>query len=206
MKPICIDCGKKISYGNKRCRPCWRKSCFGHTTSAETRLKISNARMGIAPWNKGKTGVYTSEHIKFLSGHGKKCVSNEFRTRGKVSQFKKGEHPWNYEGLTALHFLIRNIPEYYKWRKGVFERDRFVCQNCKISGQKIHAHHINPFRFMYADFLRQYSQFSPMEDKETLSRLALSYTPFWDIGNGLTLCEKCHKKINHMEGRCELEL
>ncbi len=46
------------------------------------------------------------------------------------------------------------------------------------------------------EFLREYSRFSPIEDKETLVRLAVTYKPFWDLNNGITLCKNCHKSIH----------
>lgn len=41
-------------------------------------------------------------------------------------------------------------------------------------------------------FLQEYNQFSPMEDIETLARLATNYKSFWEINNGKTLCKDCH--------------
>ena len=35
-----------------------------------------------------------------------------------------------------------------------------------------------------------------IEDKETLVRLSITWRPFWDVNNGKTLCEDCHKKTN----------
>lgn len=43
----------------------------------EVRKKFSSLRKGIAPWNKGKTGIYTEE------------------TRRKMSDNNKGKIPWN---------------------------------------------------------------------------------------------------------------
>ena len=51
-----------------------------------------------------------------------------------------------------------------------------------------------------------YSQFSPIEDKEKLVELAVSYQPFWDIANGKTLCYDCHDLIhkrNNLKGESE---
>ena len=55
-------------------------------------------------------------------------------------------------------------------------------------------HHVRPFAIIFDEFLKEYSLFSPIEDKETLIRLAMIYKPFWDISNGQTLCKDCHKK------------
>lgn len=53
------------------------------------------------------------------------------------------------------------------------------------------------------DFLKAYSQFSPIEDKETLIRLAITYKPFWNTNNGMSLCKECHMEI-HSKNRKEL--
>ncbi len=61
----------------------------------------------------------------------------------------------------------RNTPEYWAWRKQVFERDNYTCQDCGERGKRIQADHIKK----YADF----------------PELRL------DLNNGRTLCEECHK-------------
>ena len=56
---------------------------------------------------------------------------------------------WNWKGgITSLVMKIRGSIEYKNWRKEVFERDKFLCQNCGIRGRKLNAHHIKSF----ADF------------------------------------------------------
>jgi hypothetical protein len=73
------------------------------------------------------------------------------------------------------------------------------CKNKKCNNNqenKLHVHHTKPFVIILHEFLMQYSQFSPIEDKETLVRLAMTYKPFWNIDNGITLCKTCHNKKN----------
>lgn len=64
----------------------------------------------------------------------------------------------------------RRSPEYSKWRKEVFIRDEYTCQNCKMVGGELNAHHIKPF-----------SDFPELR---------------YDVNNGITLCKKCHKEIH----------
>lgn len=75
---------------------------------------------------------------------------------------------------TTISSNLRGTSEYKAWRKTVFKRDRYTCQECgKVAGNGengIDAHHIKS----YADY----------PDLRT------------DVANGLTLCTKCHQKIH----------
>lgn len=64
----------------------------------------------------------------------------------------------------------RGASEYKLWRKSVFERDNYTCQKCHKKGVKLNAHHIKPW-CIYKD-------------------------ERFEISNGITLCEKCHKEIH----------
>lgn len=118
----------------------------------------------------------------------------------KNSYFQRGEKHPNWKGwATPLYILIRTSRENKEWRKEVFKRDNYTCQECfsrNGNGKaiKFEAHHKKRFSLILKEFLNLYSQFSPIEDKETLLRLSFSYEQFWDISNGITLCEDCHNK------------
>jgi 5-methylcytosine-specific restriction endonuclease McrA len=178
-------------------------------------------KKGVAPWNEGTFGIMKAwnkgnrkevannckcrvcEKEFYLSfsrikrGNGKVCSKKCFGLymRGKRPQMSGENHPNWQGGKTSLYNAIRNSPEDNAWRKRIFERDYYTCQDCGNSrGGNLQAHHLWSFSNILSEFLRQYSQFSPIEDKETLLRLAMTYHPFWDISNGLTLCENCHNK------------
>lgn len=140
--------------------------CFGRPMPIEQRIKI-------ALGNKGKK--FTKEHKKKIGD----------ANRGSKSYLWKG-------GITTLGMQLYSICEYKSWRKKVYERDHFTCQECGRVGGNLEAHHIKEFRYLLKEFLNIYNQFSPIDDKETLIRLAVSYAPFWDISNGKTLCIECH--------------
>ena len=101
-------------------------------------------------------------------------------------------HPNWRGGLIPLGKMIRLLDEYINWRKQVFQRDEFKCQKCGVMGGWLEAHHKKEFIIILREFLQKYNQFSPIEDKETLTRLTITYEPFWDINNGETLCSHCH--------------
>jgi hypothetical protein len=63
----------------------------------------------------------------------------------------------------------RHSIAYQVWRKGVLEKDFYTCQMCGNS-ENLHAHHIIPF--------------------------AKDIDKRFDIDNGITLCEKCHKQVH----------
>ncbi|MGM0214928.1 HNH endonuclease [Enterococcus sp. AZ109] len=65
---------------------------------------------------------------------------------------------------------IRSSGEYARWRTAVYERDNFVCQKCGQVGGDLNAHHVKPF-----------AKFPDLR---------------FDISNGQTLCETCHKNIH----------
>jgi 5-methylcytosine-specific restriction endonuclease McrA len=88
--------------------------------------------------------------------------------------------------------MLRSCDKYKQWIKDVFSRDNFTCQECFKRGTYLEAHHEKRFSIIMKEFLSLYDQFSPIEDKETLLRLAIKYEPFWTLENGKTMCSKCH--------------
>jgi len=86
----------------------------------------------------------------------------------------KGDKHWNWKGgISSLRHLLRTSAGYIKWRKSVFERDNYTCQECNERGGNKNAHHLIPF-----------SECLSLDWQEEI----------FDIDNGLTLCEECHHK------------
>lgn len=169
---------KGKAYWSLEAREKARKRMLGKKLSFKTLLKLSVIRKGKPSGTKGYK--YTLEQRK------------------KISALRRGKNAHRYiDGRTTVSLLIRGMFEYKQWINFIFRRDNYICQECKDSkGGNLNAHHIKPFSVILQEFLQQYPQFSPIEDKETLVRLAITYEPFWNIDNGKTLCERCHKKQN----------
>ena len=103
----------------------------------------------------------------------------------------------NYiDGRTPLRNLIYGSIKYRKWRNKVFKRDNYTCQDCNQRGGRLHLHHKKEFFKILDKFLGYYSNLDSIKDKEKLFKLAMKYKPFWDLDNGITLCEDCHKKTD----------
>ena len=156
-------------------------------TAKKHRKELHKNSIGRTPWNKGKKLHYLPPK-SFKKGH---KPSSKWK---KIMQSKMigSKNPSWRGGISPLFKTIRNLGETENWRKKVFAKDNWTCQQCFKKGVFLHVHHIKPFKEIFDEFLIQYSQFSPIEDRETLVRLAITHKPFWDIINGITYCKKCH--------------
>lgn len=149
-----------------------RKALLGKTQTAETRLKRSIA----------------------LRGKSRPPFSEETKKRQSISAKKLNrvgnKHPRWRGGLTPIGARIRHSDPYKAWMMGVFIRDNFTCQECGQIGGKLRAHHIKQFCIL----LQEAKEYLPLLG---VYEAAMQYTPLWDISNGKTLCEKCHKNKHH---------
>ena len=92
------------------------------------------------------------------------------KTEEHKKKVPRGEKCWHWKGGKTLNKIAHTI-EWRKWRKAVFERDNYTCQECGQVGGRLNAHHI----------------------KEVLSYPKLVF----NIDNGRTLCFDCHKKTDN---------
>lgn len=145
-----------------------------------------NKQIGVSSGFRGN-GRCSSCHAKYRFV-GKPENNNWFGVR----RIGKENPCWN-GGKTHIRKSIRGLSEYELWRNEVFKRDNYICQECDVRGGDLEAHHKKEFNKILQEFINKYNQFSPIEDKETLIRLAITYEPFWELSNGMTLCKECHK-------------
>ena len=78
------------------------------------------------PWNKGiPCSDKTKEKIR-KANIGKKTP---LKIRKKMG--KKGKHHWNWKGgKTSFSKRVRKLLKWKLWRKAVYERDDYTCQEC----------------------------------------------------------------------------
>jgi len=210
-------CGQEVkSWGREYTHKCAMKKFRGDSNPSrrpEVKAKISAKLKGRVFTDEWKENLSKNHHLKdktleevygSIKGNKLREGRGDFardRTYEEIfgdeaiqkREVRKGENNGSWKGgITPLSQSIRQLPESINWRDGIFERDDFTCQECGKRGVHLEAHHLKRFSEILEVFLKKYNQFSPIEDKETLTRLALSYKPFWDLMNGQTLCEDCH--------------
>ena len=96
----------------------------GCKCSEETKIKMSNARKGKTPWNKGKTNIYTEETLLKMSELKKgKNLSEEHKR--KISESMKGIHIKKKkkikisESKKGTHFSEETKKKMSEARKGI---------------------------------------------------------------------------------------
>jgi len=121
-------------------------------------------KKGDGSWNKGLN----------ISGMSGKKMTQEHKH--KIGEANSGEKSYLWKGgITSENYRARRSAKYNDWRKFVFERDNYTCQDCgskSIKGNRVmlNAHHIKPF-----------SEYTELRT---------------EVDNGQTLCEECHRKVH----------
>jgi len=140
--------------------------------------------------------IKMSKNHADYSGKNNPNFGGNFYGIRKIMNWTGENNPNWKDGRTPLILRIYDSYAYKRWRATVYQKDNYTCQKCGKRGGDFEAHHIKLFIEIFQEFLKEYKQFSPIEDKETLVRLAIKYKPFWDVNNGKTLHKDCHLKVH----------
>lgn len=159
VKRICLSCGKKfIAHrsnvkrgGGKFCS----KNCFW--------VAHKKLREELGGFAKGKHWTHTEDYKK------------------RLSLARTGEkNPMWVNGSSRDRKRQGDTHKNNKWRKAIYNRDNFICQECGVAGTQLNAHHIK--------FWSKY-----LKDR-------------FKISNGVALCLNCHKYIHRFERLWERSL
>ena len=161
---------------SRKCKACSPKITY---TPEEVEQRVSDEGCQLVRlWNDGK---YKVVDIVCQCGHQHTLKFEKFCAgRGRVCPKcarPRGEKHANYNAnLTDEERLkARDVWENVLWRRDVFAKDAYTCVVCgDAKGGNLEAHHLNG----WADFPE--SRF--------------------DVGNGVTLCEKCHHSFHTKHG------
>lgn len=132
-----------------------------------------NHKYSIKQWNESRACSRKCSGII----HSKEYTPTE-KTREKIRQVKLGKnngligenHPNWKGGITLIRKKLYFSKEYKNWRKAVFERDHYTCQECGGTKIELNADHIKPWAF-----------FPELR---------------FELSNGRTLCVPCHRKTD----------
>ena len=166
---------------------------YGEEKAREIRLKKSvsiirekNPFYGRYHTEKTKNKIRQKKIGKKISEeHRKNIIKNHPHLSGsehplfgrKISKIRRIKISAGLQGIpidrwtdfkSPLIKRIRKNSETRLWRRNIFERDNWTCQECYIRGGRLFSHHIRKF------------------SKYPLLR--------FDTNNGLTLCTLCHNK------------
>jgi 5-methylcytosine-specific restriction endonuclease McrA/endogenous inhibitor of DNA gyrase (YacG/DUF329 family) len=151
-----IEKMNKVNKGNKYTLG------YKHTDKTKKRIKETSTE-------RWKDGNYRLEVVKKIR-------------EGLVQHYTKINGPH----AASLKSTIRASFQYEDWRKEVFVRDNYTCQDCGASGCHLEAHHKMAFVAIVKKF-----NIKTFEE-------ALCCVKLWDVNNGKTLCDKCHDKTKRV--------
>lgn len=161
------------AFGNDRTRPDGRdRTCFDCR-------RVPEPRKPPAPSFKGRTHTEANKRAigdrsrgnthRLGKRHTPETIAKIRATQQQRGSVVRGPAHYAWKGGAKARALDeRRSPEYEAWRRAVYRRDQFTCQDCgDARGGNLHAHHIQSFA-----------------DHPEL-RLVLD--------NGVTLCKPCHE-------------
>jgi len=191
---VCPDCNKthkKIfrilaKSGNFLCQSCTIKDRFGNRPE----IGYSNNMLTLISHTKdfsyslyrcecGNTKILSNMRVR--SGHICSCGClkvKAMKNAKKLQNHSKENHPNWKGGISEENNLIRTSKEYKKWRNLIFKRDGYKCVKCGQIGGSLNAHHIKEFA----------------NNRELI----------YNIDNGVTFCENCHRKFHKEYGKKNL--
>lgn len=136
------------------------------------------------------------ERKKYYQKHRKKIITIVRKSQNKdVDAHRKKSRDWYHNNplkrklsreqnrekirLSRLQYALkggapdqiqRHSKENYKWRRAIFKRDNYTCQNCSDTNCMVFAHHIKSWK--------HYPELR------------------FELSNGITLCKVCHKEAD----------
>lgn len=169
-KLFCDRCGREFFRMN--CKLKEKNYCSKKCSGPENHPKGIKCSIE----HKKKMSIIAKEKGFGLWMKGKKGNKGTF----KKGQFSKDKHPMWKGGITPLNQSIRHSEDYIIWRKCVFERDNYTCQECGLKFIKGKTRKV----LLHADHIKMFSLYPELR---------------FTVSNGRTLCKDCHKEITRVQ-------
>jgi hypothetical protein len=176
VKLICLGCNNEFEV------PTWRAKQNPKYCSYECYWENKTRTKQEREAHSKKLKEYYKTHKSYWTG--KKRGKTPKHVREKLSEALRGEKSYQWKGgVSKLYETIRKTDIYKDWSTKVFERDKYLCQQCKNNNIKyLNVHHKKTIREIIKD-----NNIKTKWDSYSCKEL-------WDLNNGITLCVECHKK------------
>ena len=175
---------RKFEFNKARHFACMEHRSQAQKQSGQTELQIASLALGRSPGHTRGKGRQMHEDTKrkISSARSAWCKNNPEKVKAAGAK-TRGPNKYNWKGgSTGLNLSIRRMSENRKWMDAVKKRDGKCCK-CG-STEKLESHHLIPLCQL-------------IESNKITSRdEARECVAFWDISNGITLCQKCHYKLH----------
>ena len=168
---ICRVCGKRFYRRLSQAKKGWGKYCSHRCSSIGRSKQIT--RICVVCGKK-----FFQKPSKMTDERGFVCSRPCYYIR-QCGMIQK-----NNQGKTNLQYRVRKLFEYRQWRSDVFKRDEYTCQSCGKEGGWLEAHHEITLTQLFIKY-----NIKTVEQARKESAL-------WDINNGITYCEFCHKIVH----------
>ena len=184
-RATCDLCGKDRGYLTKQNaqKPHCVKCCVRSTTAS--RQKMSTAKLGKIPWNKGKVETRDVVIEKLSKAKKNKIPPNKgfkmsYEQKVKLSCAVRGISLKDFDEFkTPEAKLERNKFADLKLHVQCFERDNYTCQVCDIKQVTLNAHHKNSWKHF--------------KDQR------------FELTNLISLCTYCHKAFHVKYGNGKIK-
>jgi len=155
------------------------KSCSHSEISAESRQKMSIAKIGKTSGSKGYKHTAEARVKMSKAKTGKPAPMKgkhlTMEQRVNLSCVNRGIKIENFDNFTTESSKAeRNKLTDAKLHIVCFERDNYTCGRCSIRGSKLNAHHLNSWKHF-------------PEQR-------------FDVANLVTLCDPCHRQFHRIYG------
>lgn len=181
----CVICGKALYRRPHELRSVRHVACMEHRAEAQRRDGQTEAQrqalaIGRQPGTNHRTGYKhkavskrksSRSHKRWCAENPDKVKARGIKTRGPLHYRWKG-------GSSRLNSSVRRMHEHRKWMNAVKARDG-SCVRCGAADD-LEAHHLTELAVLIS--------LHGIKNRDD----ARACPALWDIGNGQTLCRRCH--------------